>query len=84
MGQVIHLVKRLDQMIQVFVKYAQFACREDPVSGQEHRVEGPVRTPKMMFQRDRKPVRMSVVIRIYLAWGYFTLQAFPVLSTSHS
>jgi hypothetical protein len=47
---VIHLVKRLDQMIQIFVKDAQFACQEDAMSGQEHRVLGLIRTPKMMFQ----------------------------------
>ena len=43
-------MKWLDQMIQIFVKDAQFACREDPVSEQEQKVLGLIRTPKMMFQ----------------------------------
>lgn len=76
-------MQRLDQMIQIFIKNARFACREDLMSGQEYRVLGLVRTPKMMFQRDSKTARTSVVICGYLAWGYITLQPFPVLSTSH-
>ncbi len=42
----IHLVKWLDQIIEIFVKDAQFACREDPVSGQENRVLRPHSYPE--------------------------------------
>lgn len=81
----VHLVERLDQMIQVFVKDAIFrvACQEDPVSGQEQRVLGLIRTPKTMFQRDSKTAQTSEVIHMYLApdtLPFKHFQCYPLLT----